>query len=748
MAFLNGLLLWGTALGSVPVIIHLLNKQRFRPVKWAAMEFLLEALKQNSRRIQIRDIIMMLIRTLAVILLALALARPTIASNLNVLGAGSNTCAVILLDNSLSMGYSNGKENRFNVAKRRTREILALMDRGTWCKVITFNSQAGEPLGDPSRNLQYVDRELDKSVYLADGGTDIEAGLRKTKYVFENHPEFKIATKEIYLLTDLQERAWSPKHVSKNFNKLLDELSKEAAFYIIDAGDAGIENAALIDIKVSDPLAVVDMPITVTADIHNFGQADINGLTVDFFVDGEKDAVKRSTVDMGPGERSSVDFETQFKVGGDHKIEVRLGDDRLQEDNHRFVTIEVMDEARFLLVDGRMEHSDDPLSGEAGFLSYALSPTDIDHPDRKPVFQSEIISPHRLSEKNLSTYQAVALCNVEKVPQSVLKVLESQVRAGLGLLIFLGDQTDPQSFNALMGKEGVGLLPAEIEAAWGEVPKVGEKVEKTPDGEAKTNYRTFAGEMQRIAHPVMAFFNQEDARPLLNMVQIFKAYNLNIDKGDGVNVVAFYDNGDPAIVERRLGGGRVVLFPFPATTLDTKGWSNLPAHYVFPIVMNRIAASLALGNRPKKNLEAGDAIIGHVSLADQRLSVQVHGPLQIGKQETQPEPGENGVAVFEFGVTDKAGFYDISLERPGFQPMVYSINSPAKIESALERTSPKQIRMDYPNFKFTFIGMGDDPAGALVAERRGTEIWPWLLILVFALLALESVLAYLWAPRD
>ena len=77
--FLNSLLLYGTALGSIPIIIHLLNKRRFRPVTWAAMEFLMQAIQKNARRLQLRDIILMLIRTAAVVCLALALSRRNLA---------------------------------------------------------------------------------------------------------------------------------------------------------------------------------------------------------------------------------------------------------------------------------------------------------------------------------------------------------------------------------------------------------------------------------------------------------------------------------------------------------------------------------------------------------------------------------------------------------------------------------------------------------------------------------------------
>src|SRR5436190_22312964 len=109
--FLHSLLLYGTALGAVPIIIHLLNKRRFRPVTWAAMEFLMNAIQKNARRLQLRDIILMLIRAAAVVCLALALSRPAVSAK-GFLGSGMKTGAVILLDNSLSMDYNNGRETR------------------------------------------------------------------------------------------------------------------------------------------------------------------------------------------------------------------------------------------------------------------------------------------------------------------------------------------------------------------------------------------------------------------------------------------------------------------------------------------------------------------------------------------------------------------------------------------------------------------------------------------------------------
>src|SRR5204863_5949 len=138
------------------------------------------------------------------------------------LGSGMKTGAVILLDNSLSMGYNNGRETRFEGGKRLAKQIISQLEAGAWCGLFTFNDDLRMPLGEPSPDLAYMEQELDRSVVLSDGGTNIEKALEKTKKLFEKHPEYKIANREIYIITDMQSRPW--KDTSSAFKPLLKEI--------------------------------------------------------------------------------------------------------------------------------------------------------------------------------------------------------------------------------------------------------------------------------------------------------------------------------------------------------------------------------------------------------------------------------------------------------------------------------------------------------------------------------------------
>src|SRR5579862_1290590 len=201
--FLNALLLYGTILGSVPVIIHLLNKRRFKPIQWAAMEFLLQAIQKNARRLQLRDLILMLIRAFAVICLALALARPAVTMH-GIPGAGNSTRAVILLDNSMSMGYNNGREARFEVAKKMAKAVINQLEPGSRCALLTFNDDVKKPLGDPTDNLAFLEQELANSVQLSDGGTNVEKAISAVQKLFDTDIDYRQGRRELYIITDMQ----------------------------------------------------------------------------------------------------------------------------------------------------------------------------------------------------------------------------------------------------------------------------------------------------------------------------------------------------------------------------------------------------------------------------------------------------------------------------------------------------------------------------------------------------------------
>ena len=131
MGFLNlNLLLWGGLATSVPLIIHLLNRRRFKIVRWAAMEFVLKAMKQNKKRIRLENLLLLLLRMLLVLLIALFVARPRVTGGaLTMLpGASESVERIFIIDDSASLGQKVVGESAYtrmlNSCNKFCQELL------------------------------------------------------------------------------------------------------------------------------------------------------------------------------------------------------------------------------------------------------------------------------------------------------------------------------------------------------------------------------------------------------------------------------------------------------------------------------------------------------------------------------------------------------------------------------------------------------------------------------------------------
>src|SRR5437660_7444492 len=185
LGFAHYPLLWGLGAASVPIIIHLLNRRKFREMRWAAMRFLLAAIRKNSRRIRIEQWILLAVRTLLILLVVLAMAKPYLESlgALPIL-AGRRTHRVLVLDGSLSMAYTTGDVTRFEQAKTLAAQLVKDARRGDAISVVLMADPPKVVIGDPAPNHAEVLKEIEE-ITLPHGGTDLEASFRAIERVLD-----------------------------------------------------------------------------------------------------------------------------------------------------------------------------------------------------------------------------------------------------------------------------------------------------------------------------------------------------------------------------------------------------------------------------------------------------------------------------------------------------------------------------------------------------------------------------------
>ncbi len=268
LGFANAALLYGLAAASVPIILHLLNRRKFREVQWAAMRFLLAAIRKNQRRIRIENWLLLAIRTLIIVLVVSAMAKPFLES-FGVVIAGQRVHRILVVDASLSMGYTSGGTSRFDQAKAVASQLVKQSRRGDAISVILMSQPPRVVIGDPSPNLKEVEKEIG-DLTITHGNVDLAATFEKVDQVLEVS---SISQKEVIFLTDLQAASWRPPgQISEGFKRTLARIeARQPRSVLVDLGKSGGENRAVTELKLDAPVVTVGGSVLVRGVVRNFG---------------------------------------------------------------------------------------------------------------------------------------------------------------------------------------------------------------------------------------------------------------------------------------------------------------------------------------------------------------------------------------------------------------------------------------------------------------------------------------------
>src|SRR5260370_20239508 len=144
MTFIFPIMLSGVILAGIPIVLHLIMRQKPKHLLFPAFRFLLKRHLTNQRKLKLRHLLLLALRLFLIIGICLALARPKIFSDRLNIGGERPVAAVLLFDTSYSMGYVSGGKNRLEVAKRRADELLNELPDGSRVAVLDTAETGGE----------------------------------------------------------------------------------------------------------------------------------------------------------------------------------------------------------------------------------------------------------------------------------------------------------------------------------------------------------------------------------------------------------------------------------------------------------------------------------------------------------------------------------------------------------------------------------------------------------------------------
>ena len=504
----------GGALIASPIIIHLINRMRFKRIRWAAMEFLLKAQKRSRRRLIIEQLILLLLRILMVLVIALLLSRlidmskkpdpvaPKADETLL-----TRTVHVVMLDDSASMGdrwvdeqgkigVRNTSYLTADLAKKAIKEriVAVVKDDKFQHDFIIMKTSQPAALKDFQKLTDISEKQIER--YLTDEYTpslfhhDYTAAMQEAKTLLEKVTE---ANRVLYIVSDFRASDWN-QAVKQNYSKLF-EFCEQAGVQVklIDVatpfrednykGDtpvekpvASSENLAITDFKAESRVALKNNPVEFSVTVHNYGESNKSNVLVRLKVNNQDRADGTVPINMiPPGQAVTVRVSMLMtrtppnnaaedeRFDGFNMVSAHLDGQKtgLAIDDARYTYVEVRDSISLLLVDNNHIQARD-LAGQLtknceSFYLYKLFTSTYRG------FKVDVKTAQELEKVSLQPYSAVMLCDIPTLSPAVLQKLETYVQGGGGVAFFMGPSIrEPKFYNEKLYNDGKGMFPAPL----------------------------------------------------------------------------------------------------------------------------------------------------------------------------------------------------------------------------------------------------------------------------------------------
>lgn len=743
--FLNPALFWpGLALVSLPIIIHLINRLRYKRVRFAAMEFLLASEQKNRRRVLIEQLLLLLARILLVLLILALIARLIVDPKHLSLFQGARTHHVVLLDDTGSMRDRVGEQSAFDTARDVLQGIISqgAQRPGTQrITVVTMSNPSETTSGLTERDVdsQLVD---DAAVQLQDLSCSFGAGNPATALaaIKQRLSSDRASEKVLHIISDFRRTDWYDNGPLVSELEALDDSNVSLNF--VRLVDDQHENLAITDLSGAVETAAVGVPVTLRAQVLNSGKREITAAKLSVAIDGQALNRRETLPPIPAGETREVVFDVDFASSGLHRVEASLEADALEADNTRRLAVDVPQANPVLIIDGTPGavqglYVADALAADQSVTGYAVT----------------IDGPEGLRKRVLAEYALIYMLNVPDLAPDATEAVRKYVREGGGLAFYVGETINAAYYNKEFYAEGKGLLPIQL----GFTPSLlMAQTAKTPD-------------LTVTDHPIFSILAGQE-NPLVDFVKInaFFPVDSAAPKAEGAKVIASLRDGSPLMIEHEFGQGRVLTCltaAGPASLSETlqklavnaespgeqpptvwNNWASGSASPTFVVAQLEIARRLARKDRALPRRLVGEEIRETLDLALYRDDVEIITPddqiikLKADHGQTGAEPTAAQSATFAFRETVTPGVYGLRKFRrdQASQETLLAYNVPPQ-ESRLELISDDQLRKQLGNVEFTIQAPG--ARDWLRRESPGEDVRWWILWGLIVIGLLEQTLA-------
>jgi len=563
---------------ALPIIAHMAKQVPTTRQEFGAMLLLKRVVKRLRRRRRVKDPLLLVLRMIAVAALTLAVSGLRFSYPGGVPEFGGTGRVVIVVDRSLSMSLHDRGSTLLERARTEATTLLTGLPEGTLVGLVTFSTHAKRLTASMTADHQQVLTRIGE-IQPSYGSSNLREALLETRRLLAGEPG------EVLVITDEA----GPVMVGAAHDELV---------HLIDAGSAVIpvvvnadppRNVSVVSAIYGDGVEGGQVAVRVAS----FGptavevacQVDLpDGATIPVFVDvpPQGEAEVRITVPRealgGVGRATCVDAD-------------------LELDDSRYFHLPRVGASRVMVVDG--DPGDTPVRSEVYFLERALAPWG----GLKTGVTPDVVTPVGLNILDPDEHRVVFLANVAD-PRPFGALLSEFVRKGGSVVVSMGDNITPERYNSALGT----LLPASLR-------KVQSMADPSEEGVALLP--------PDVSHPLFQPFARS-GRSSFTKIRGHRVFQLNpYSDNNDVTTLLRFENGAPALVERKIGRGRVILW---TGTVDL-GWGNLPLQASFMPMVQRLVAYLGGENSgTTARFEANVDSRVTVPLPDLAMDPDVIGP--------------------------------------------------------------------------------------------------------------------------
>lgn len=692
MNFLNPLAFIGMLAAGVPLLLHLLNLRKLRTIEFSTLRFLQELQQTQVRKVKLRQILLLILRTLLIALAVLAFARPTIPSNLPLLAAGTRSSVVILVDNSGSMEAADQRGKRLQQAKDNAKHVLSLLTDGDEvCIIPMAGANPYESVGF-TRTFTQAESRID----LLQVSTN-NANLADAMHVANNVlQEAAHAHHEVYVISDAQQC-----NAYRNQNDTAIKLRSDASVFLIKIGDGllGLQRNMSVDsLTLLTQLPQRGRNLEVEASVRNGSNQDATGVIVSMAFQGVR--VAQRVLDVPAGSSRQVLLAAPIQKQGTTTVTVELENDAIAADNVRYLGVTVPPVARTMIVGSGMQ---------ADLLATALS---------LPLAEQSIgvvqtVPDVRTAIPKLSSVDVLFLVASTLAPEDVA-VVKQFVEQGGGLVVFASDDAELPALLTSCGLTVEGIKDA------------------TP---SPWSIRSLDEH-----HPLLeGVFKNEQNRKVVESPRIKRQFVVS-----GGFAIATSDVG-PFLTESIVGHGRVLFF---AVGIDGT-WGPFGGTGFFPATMVRAALYLNNPTTVAPNALIGSPIYVPLPARYQGIAgvsvntvsgITMNIPVTqsaTGAAITIPEQQAAGVAVLR--TDDSTDITAVALNAPTTESELHYQTS-EQWKQAVEKlvSQPEHV----------VLAEGRTVTAAVMAARQGSELWPLCIVLALACAVAEMLVSRLTPAKQ